>query len=216
MTDHLERASETWERLYAEGHRLEYPSDVFVRITHHLFQPDEHSAVYDHGCGSGENLLHLARRGFVMTGGDVSSSAVEITRQRAEEAGLDVDVHVLDTRTLPFADDAFDAAFAWQVLTYHTPETLRVAIAELRRVVRPGGALLLTLSAPGDYMHVHGEPVGDDVYDLSAVGQEGSTIMIVPEDRIGEFFPDTDAEVGWFGHDFGDRPSRHWLVSLVC
>ena len=216
MTNHLEKARDAWERLYSEGHQLDYPNDVFVRVTHRLFDPESHRSVYDHGCGSGENLIHLARRGFAMTGGDVSASAVSTTQRRVSDAGLDAEVCVIDPESIPFDDGAFDAAFSWQVLTYNTPATLESAVTELRRVVRPGGLLLVTLTAPGDYMQLNSRPLGDDVYELHAEGQEGTSIMVIPEERVRGFFPDSVVELGWFGHDFASRPSRHWIVALEC
>lgn len=213
MSELLEITRDIWEPLYQGGHKLSYPNDVFVRITHGLLDSASHPRVLDFGCGSGENLLHLARRGFRMTGGDISSSALDTTRRRLDEAGLDADLRVIEGQQLPFDDAAFDAVVAWQMLTYNDWETLPQMLSELDRVLRPGGRFLATLSAPGDYMEKNGRSLGNGLYELQDRGQEGAIIMIVDEDRIPACFPGIQIETGWFGHEFRGVPSRHWIVS---
>lgn len=213
MSELLEITRDIWEPLYREGHRLSYPNDVFVRVTHGLLDNHIHPRVLDYGCGSGENLLHLAQRGFRVTGGDICPSALDTTRERFAEAGLEADLRLIQGRSLPFADAAFDAVVAWQVLTYNDWETLPGVLSELDRVLRPGGRFLATMSAPGDYMEKNGRPLGNGLYQLQDRGQEGAIIMIVEEQQIPACFPGTQVDTGWFGHEFMGVPSRHWIVS---
>lgn len=213
MDARFEETRTIWEGLYRGGHRLSYPNDVFVRVTHRLLDPNTHPRGLDYGCGSGENLVHLARRGFEMTGADVSGSALATTRERLQEAGMDAQLELLQGARLPFADASFDVVVAWQVLTYNDWNSLATALSELERVLRPGGVFVATLSAPGDFMEQDGDPLGDGLYRLRSRGQEGALIMIVPEDRIAGLFPGKEIKTGWFGHEFDGVPSRHWMVS---
>jgi len=213
MGERLDVTRDVWEGLYKGGHKLSYPNDVFVRITHRALNSGSHPRVLDFGCGSGENLIHLARRGFQMSGADLSASALATTRGRLQTEGLHADLQLIEGGQLPLADDAFDAVVSWQVLTYNDWDSLRLMLAELDRILRPGGIFIATLSAPGDYMHVNGRPLGEGLYELQDRGQEGATIMIVEKEQIPGLFPGKSVKTGWFGFEFDGTPSRHWVVS---
>jgi SAM-dependent methyltransferase len=95
--------------------------------------------VLDAGCGRGDFAERIARAGIEVVGLDQSERMVELTRARGVEA------LVGDISALPFADASFDAAAANHVL-YHLPHVDR-GIAELARVLRPGGRLVATTNA---------------------------------------------------------------------
>ena len=94
--------------------------------------------ILDAGCGSGRNMVDLARRGTV-AGVELASSSLDAARAR--DVG-DVRAGSLE-EPLPFADDAFDLAVALDVLEHLSDDEL--AWAELARVVAPGGRLVVTV-----------------------------------------------------------------------
>lgn len=100
--------------------------------------------VLDAGCGSGPLSVALRAKGAVVTGFDSSSAMVELARRRlGENAAL----HVADlSRPLPFADAAFDDVVASLVLHYLQDWT--APLAELRRVLKRGGRLILSVNHP--------------------------------------------------------------------
>ena len=93
----------------------------------------------DAGCGSGRTLDDLARYGRV-SGIDLSPEAVEAARRRGH-----ADVRVARVEELPFEDATFDVVTCLDVVE-HTPDD-RATLAELRRVTRPGGVLIVTVPA---------------------------------------------------------------------
>jgi ubiquinone/menaquinone biosynthesis C-methylase UbiE len=90
--------------------------------------------------GTGRNLTFYPQ-GVRLTGIDLSPAMLEIARKRAEELGLDTDLKEGDAQQLPFPDAAFDAVVCTLSLC-NIPDD-RMAIAEMKRVLRPGGRLLL-------------------------------------------------------------------------
>jgi SAM-dependent methyltransferase len=106
--------------------------------------------VLEIGCGRGAFAEELAARGASVTAADFSAKAVEDTRAR-----LDGSIRVLqaDIQRLPFQDGVFDLVVSLETLE-HVPEPNR-ALAELVRVTRHGGRLLVTtpshLNAVGLY-----------------------------------------------------------------
>jgi len=95
--------------------------------------------ILDAGCGSGRNMLELARFGSV-TGIELSDTSVQLARARG--VGEVIAGSVLE---MPFADDSFDLAVSLDVIE-HLEDDLG-ALRELRRTLAPGGTLLITVPA---------------------------------------------------------------------
>jgi SAM-dependent methyltransferase len=100
--------------------------------------------VLEVGCGMGDFAARVASEvGAAVVATDLSPRMVELTRRRG------LDGRVADAQELPFPDRAFDCAVANWML-YHVPDVER-ALAELRRVLRPGGTLVAT-TIGGEHM----------------------------------------------------------------
>ena len=100
--------------------------------------------ILDAGCGSGPLFAALRDRGALVTGFDSSTGMLEQARQRL---GDDADLQVADLGSpLPFPDGAFDDVIAALVL--HYLEDWGPALAELRRVLKPGGRLIVSVNHP--------------------------------------------------------------------
>jgi SAM-dependent methyltransferase len=95
--------------------------------------------VLDVGCGPGLYLALLGEHGGLRTVG------VDLSEGMCREAGAHGPTTVADVATLPFPDGAFDRALAPHML-YHCPD-IPAAVAELRRVVAPGGTLLAVVNS---------------------------------------------------------------------
>jgi SAM-dependent methyltransferase len=110
-------------------------------------RPDER--VLELGCGTGEGVIALAERGFVVVGIDAAPGMVRRARaQLALRGGRSATVRRMNfNRPLPFGNAAFDHAVCVSALQLAV-EPARV-VAELIRVVRPGGVILLATPVPG-------------------------------------------------------------------
>jgi len=111
---------------------------VLERVIADLHLPAR-ARILDAGCGSGRNMVELARHGTV-TGMELSNTSVALARERA--AGEVIEGSVLK---MDFAPDSFDLAVSLDVIE-HLDDDL-AALRELRRVVAPGGSLLVTVPA---------------------------------------------------------------------
>ncbi|GAA1910257.1 class I SAM-dependent methyltransferase [Nocardioides lentus] len=107
--------------------------------------------VLDMGCGAGRHAFEAYRRGADVVAFDQDVEELEAVRElfvaMAEEgqvpAGATADVKEGDALALPFGDGEFDRVVAAEVLE-HIPADL-TAIAELARVLRPGGTMAVTV-----------------------------------------------------------------------
>lgn len=92
--------------------------------------------VCDAGCGTGRFAQRLEQQGARVSGVDRDRAALDIAAHRIQGALIEADVH-----GLPFADDTFDVTFAVTVCEFTaSPEA---TIAELARITRPGGHLVI-------------------------------------------------------------------------
>ena len=105
--------------------------------------------ILDVGCGTGSNLEAFSGLGHA-TGVDMSPEALSFCRARGARR-----VTFSEIERLPFADASFDVVTAMDVLE-HVDDDL-AALAELRRVLRPGGLLLATVPAYGFLWSEHDE-----------------------------------------------------------
>ncbi|MGK5742901.1 methyltransferase domain-containing protein [Micromonospora sp. URMC 103] len=112
--------------------------------------------ILDVGCGAGPLLAALRDRGATVTGVDPSAKMLDLARQRL---GGDAALHQggLGGDPLPFPDDAFDDVVACLVL--HYLEDWKGPLAELRRVLVPGGRLIVAVNHPFVYHLIR--PEGD-------------------------------------------------------
>jgi SAM-dependent methyltransferase len=94
-------------------------------------------AVLEVGCGAGTDLVRFARGGAIVTGVDLSASAIALARQNFAQQGLAADLREADGEHLPFADATFDLVYAHGVVQYTSdPAAL---VRECHRVLKPGG-----------------------------------------------------------------------------
>ncbi|NUR99795.1 MAG: methyltransferase domain-containing protein [Kribbellaceae bacterium] len=103
--------------------------------------------ILDVGCGSGPLSAALRDRGAIVSGLDLSASMLELARRRL---GDDVDLRVADlAKPLPYDDAAFDDVVC--SLALHNLKDWTEPLAELHRVLKPGGRLILSLNHPFVY-----------------------------------------------------------------
>ncbi|MEZ4454319.1 MAG: methyltransferase domain-containing protein [Nannocystaceae bacterium] len=97
--------------------------------------------VLDVGTGDGTYAIQAARRGAVVVGLDRSPAMLAAAGQRARAAGVQVELRLGSAEALPFADASFDRVLAVTVLCL-VDDPVR-ALAEMARVTRPGGRIVL-------------------------------------------------------------------------
>lgn len=102
--------------------------------------PDDR--ILDCPCGFGRHSIALARAGYRVTGSDRSGALLEEARRRAED--VELELVQADYRELPLEDAAFDAVLnLFTALGYVGREGDTQALREFRRVLRPGGKLVV-------------------------------------------------------------------------
>src|ERR687884_1589971 len=132
-----------WYDLF--GTVISFGRDKAIRETLiELAAPAPGETVLDVGCGTGTLALALTARvgpGEVH-GIDASPEMIDVAREKAAKAGSDIDFQVALIEALPFPNATFDLVTS-SLMLHHLPADLkRTGLAEIRRVLKPGGRFL--------------------------------------------------------------------------
>jgi malonyl-CoA O-methyltransferase len=180
------------------------------------------SAVLDLGAGTGLAALQIKRRfpRAVVTAADIAPPMLEVARKRSR-FWRPIRCVQADARALPFDAASFDLVFSNLMLQWLVPPD--IALAEMRRVLKPGGLLLLSSFGPETLRELRaaweagdaGVHVNDfiDVHDLgSALARAGFAEPVLDVDRLVRHYADARAlmrELKALGaHNMDERRAR--------
>jgi SAM-dependent methyltransferase len=137
---------------YLEPGALEFLSRINV---------EPGARVLDVACGAGQIAIPMARAGAKVTGIDIATNLIEQARARAEAENLDARFDEGDAEMLPYEDGSFDIVVSL-IGAMFAPRPELVA-AELKRVCRPGGKIIMGNWTPGGFVgqmfKIHGKHV---------------------------------------------------------
>lgn len=193
--------SERFDRLYS---RLARPYDVGVKLfpvwRRWLGQALPHiegPRVLEVSPGTGWLLTRYAGS-FDVSAVDLNPQMVEISRRNVRRAGLTADIRVGDVEALPFPDAGFDTVLSTMAFSGY-PDGRR-ALAEMTRVLRPGGRLVIVdVNYPSD-------------------GNRLGTALVELWKRSGDLIRDMPALFGELGlevsdHEIGGSGSVHLYLA---
>lgn len=116
------------------------------------FQAFTNLHVLEIGFGMGTDLFSFASSGATVSGVDLSPKHLEIATKRFNLYGLNANLQLADTESLPFPDASFDVVYSFGVI-HHTPNTEK-AVAEIYRVLKPGGQAILAVYHKNSIFHL--------------------------------------------------------------
>jgi tellurite methyltransferase len=120
--------------------------------------------VVDLGCGVGRHTLPLAGSGFRVLATDLSPTAVGAVTAATRDTDLDVTVVRSEFTAIPAGDAECDGVLAFNVVYHGDESTLRMALAEVHRVLRPGGRYACTMLSKRNRHHGQGVRIATDTW----------------------------------------------------
>jgi SAM-dependent methyltransferase len=167
---------------------LDYPTDMQREFVHRLLTLcPRNSLLLDAPCGTGKYFPMVAAAGHRVVGIDESARMLEQARAHA----IAVSLERIGLQDLPYVGE-FDAAFAIDSMENVAPEDWPLVLANLRRALRPGGVLYITVE------ELDAAAVEDAFQELVHLGLPAVRGEVVEGDVAGyHYYPGRDRVVRW-------------------
>ena len=120
--------------------------------------------VLDLGCGVGRHALLFAEHGFAVEAIDGAAAGLDFASREAAARGLRLGLRQADADALPFDDESFDYVLSWNVIFHGTLGDVGRRLAEIWRILKPGGLCQGTMLSKRDAQFGRGRPVAPDTF----------------------------------------------------
>jgi ubiquinone/menaquinone biosynthesis C-methylase UbiE len=141
---YFNREAHSWQRKYRSRGRFSSRVEQFVAQLSRLCLPENN--ILDLGCGTGELAAAINKMGYHITACDIAEGMIDIARTSHAKTGVKWICLEPDWKALPFEDGSFGGVVASSVFEYLID--VEHVVAELSRVLQPGGILLMTVPNP--------------------------------------------------------------------
>lgn len=174
--------TELWEAMFAEREMLwgrepsrsaSFAARWFARVgAREILIP---------GVGYGRNAGPFLGLGMSVTGIEISATAIGLART---QMNLDIPIHHGSVSDMPFDDRAYDGVFSFALLHLLDAPGRAKLLADCRRQLRGGGAMIFTVVSKRAPMFGRGAKLGDDWYEV----HPGVQMFFYDADSIGREF----------------------------
>ena len=128
--------------------------------------------VLDLGCGVGRHALALAQEGFEVEAFDGSEAGLAVLREAAASRGVSIDIKHGNADALPYPDGYFDFVLSWNVIYHGTLGDTGSRIAEIWRVLKPGGLFQGTMLPTRHSDHGRGRQIAPGTFVIDGPDEE--------------------------------------------
>ncbi|RJQ27207.1 class I SAM-dependent methyltransferase [Candidatus Parcubacteria bacterium] len=133
--------TQIWDKVVDDNPDLGYEeNEMFKIISPFIYSLKGNAQILDGGCGLGKWTAHFFRKGYNVTGIDISQKTIG----RLNELFPNLNFKVADIRKTKFEDESFDAYYSWGVFE-HFEVGLGPCFQEARRILKKGGYLFVSV-----------------------------------------------------------------------
>jgi ubiquinone/menaquinone biosynthesis C-methylase UbiE len=196
VTSHVQAAYDQLADAYAQSNHGAMPEDLERLARRILIRLPVGARIIDIGCGTGRDMAWFEAHGLEAVGVDRSTGMLNHARRAVRGH-----IAAADMRALPFAKATFDAAWCCAALLHLPRSEAPVALVEIRRVLRLGAPILLSMQeGDGDVWEVG---YGRDIERYFVRYQRGQLECLLHEAGFSVI------EAGC-----NQQPARTWLTFL--
>ena len=177
--------------------------------------------ILDLGHGDGRNMPLLNNLGMKIHGVEIAEDINRHVHKRMKALGIRADLKVGSNAHIPYKDDYFQYLLACHACYYVEPgETFSDNLAEMARVLEPGGYLIASLAMTGSYILKNAKPLSGGHFKITSdpYGLRNGTVFRVfrsqkeIRDVFSKYFSDLD--IGYCNDMFWGIHQKVW--TLVC
>jgi len=197
-----------------------YPNESIIRLTKWFFKAGygskNNGRCLDYGCGSSENMQHLLRCGIDADGVEIATEALDECRQKLGQNPEFNNRWKLflvkpDDKHLPVDDNHYDYVISNQVLYFlDSLDKIEHVLKEFKRILKPGGKLIITMGSRFNSMCIDATPLGGNVYSWGDhkvyVFKDAQDVR----DIFGKYF--NIIEVGYMDNYYCNVAGHHWVI----
>jgi 2-polyprenyl-3-methyl-5-hydroxy-6-metoxy-1,4-benzoquinol methylase len=136
MNEEKEILEKTYEKPGAVWTSAEPPIELVELIETKKIKPCK---CLDIGCGEGFYAIYLSKKGFDVTGIDLSENAIKYAKQNAEKAGVKINFIVMDIEDLDKINEKFDFIFEWALLHHIMPKKRKKYVRDVSNLLNKNG-----------------------------------------------------------------------------
>ena len=161
-----------WDKVFSNNSWGKYPPEELIRFIKKIFDNVknlEEKKILEVGCGPGANLWYCAREGFTVYGIDSSKKAISSCKKRLDNEipNWKGEVSVGNIKSLPYANNYFDAIIDIECLYSNNIKDSKIAISEIYRTLKKGGYFFSKSFCEGSWGHDTGVKVEENAFYCS-------------------------------------------------
>lgn len=178
-----------WNKIYKEQWKVEIDILPTVKIATDIFKRNGYKKIMDLGCGKGRHSIYLAQQGFKVCATDISETAIETTKLKAEELNLkNIEFKQHDMKDIPFNNDSLDGILCVWTTGQGTLEDARKHVDEIYRVLKHSGVVVIDYVSTSDENYGKGIEIEKGTFMNNIEGEEGIAYHYSTSEELKELY----------------------------
>ena len=204
-----------WDERYRKG-GFEWggKQTIVAEIARDIMGKRKFKKVLDVGCGYGRDCIYLAKKGFDVVGIDVSTEAVRLARDWANNEGLEIDFRHMDITNNSFKDFSFDTVIMFNTFHFMVEKVREKTVTEIYRILKNGGILVQAMFSRMEKGFGDGIEVEKNTFEFKPgrpvhFFSEGEIRSVFAQFTIGQL---DEVDIYEVHQDGNEHFHREWLM----